>query len=457
VSKSEPEVAISHDISLREAFWVWVKIAINSFGGPAGQISVMHRVLVEEKKWISENRFLYALNYCMFLPGPEAQQLAIYIGWLLHRVKGGLTAGILFVLPGLVSITGLSMLYASFQNVGYVQALFYGLKPAVMAVVVEAVIRIGKRALKNNYMIVISVISFISIFFLNIPFPLIIFGAALVGFIGGKFWPDRFQVIRGQVADSDSRTAISDDQISPIKPTLRRAIQVTSIALVAWGGPIVALIAILGSEHVLVRESIFFSQTSVVTFGGAYAVLAYVSQQAVEVFGWLQPGEMLDGLGMAETTPGPLVSVLNFVGFLGAYRNPAPFGAIAAGTLGALVVAWVTYVPCFLWIFLGAPYMERLRGNAILSSALSGITAAVVGVILNLALWFSIHTLFGVVDEINWNGLRLLIPDFGTLDVASFIIAIGAFVALLRFKLNMMLVLFGSALVGLVYYMLVLN
>ena len=458
-SDSQPQMQsrTEHNISYREALAVWLKIAINSFGGPAGQIAVMHKVLVEEKGWISENRFLYALNYCMFLPGPEAQQLATYVGWLLHRVKGGLTAGILFVLPGLVSITGLSILYARFQNVAFVQALFYGLKPAVMAVVVEAVIRIGRRALKNNYMIGIAAISFVAIFFLNAPFPIIIFGAALIGFLGGKFWPDRFQVNTAQKTSGDRKSAISDEETTPIKPTLRRAFMVVGLGVLAWFGPIAALIALLGQDHVLVHESIFFSQTAVVTFGGAYAVLAYVSQQAVEVFGWLQPGEMLDGLGMAETTPGPLVSVLNFVGFMGAYRNPMPFSPITSGVLGSLITAWVTYVPCFLWIFLGAPYIEKLRGNAVLSSALSGITAAVVGVILNLAVWFSLHTLFASITETHWNGVRLLIPDFATLDVMSLVIAVGAFVALLKFKLNMMITLFGSALVGLIYFLLFMN
>lgn len=439
-------------VPFSEAVRVWIKIALNSFGGPAGQIAVMHRYLVEEKGWISESRFLHALNYCMLLPGPEAQQLATYLGWLLHRVKGGLVAGSLFVLPGFVAILGLSILYASFQDVTFVQALFYGLKPAVMAVVVGALIKIGKRVIKNRWMILIAALAFVAIFFFNVPFPLIVIASALAGFVGYRRWPDAFVVLKRDETEEDG-----DAASPPVKPTLKRAVQVSAISLVLWFGPLIALAWWLGGDSVFVQEGVFFSQTAVVTFGGAYAVLAFIAQQAVEVFGWLQPGEMLDGLGMAETTPGPLIQVVQFVGFMGAYRNAAPFDPTTAAVIGSLITVWVTFVPCFFWIFLGAPYVEALRGHRALTASLSAITAAVVGVVLNLAVWFSVHTLFSEVNESVWNGLHLMLPNWPTLDWVGLGIATASFAALIRFKASMMWTLFGSALVGLVYYLLFLN
>ncbi len=439
-------------VSFMEAAKVWLKIAVNSFGGPAGQIAVMHRYLVEEKGWISEGRFLHALNYCMLLPGPEAQQLATYLGWLLHRVKGGLVAGSLFVLPGFLSILGLSVLYASFQNVTFVQALFYGLKPAVMAVVVGALLNIGKRVIKNSWMMIIALLAFVAIFFFDIPFPLIVIVSALVGFIGYHRWPEAFDVIKHDDTE-DARDAIS----SPVQPTLKRAFQVSALSLSLWFGPLIGLAMWLGWDSVFVQIGLFFSQTAVVTFGGAYAVLAFIAQQAVETFGWLQPGEMLDGLGMAETTPGPLIQVVQFVGFMGAYRNALPFDSTTAAIIGSLVTVWVTFVPCFFWIFLGAPYVEALRGHHELTAALSTITAAVVGVILNLAVWFSVHTLFGEVDTIIWNGIHLTVPHWSTLDWMGMLIAIASFVALIRFKMSMMWTLLASALIGMIYSLLFLN
>ncbi|MEM8860316.1 MAG: chromate efflux transporter [Chloroflexota bacterium] len=439
---------------MREAFWVWVKVAAYSFGGPAGQIAVMYKLLVEEKRWVSENRFLHALNYTMLLPGPEAQQLATYLGWLLHGTRGGLVAGSLFILPGFVSILILSILYAGYQEVTLVQALFYGLKPAVLAIVLEAVIRIGRRALKNWVMIAISALAFIGIFFFNIPFPVIVLLAGLIGFIGGKVWLEMFDVIKQrEVSEEDEDDYVITDSVAQAqKPSLTYAMRVLVISLVLWAIPLLIAWPTLGSEHVFVQEGIFFSQTAVVTFGGAYAVLAYIAQQAVEVFGWLEPGEMLDGLGMAETTPGPLVQVVQFVGFMGAYRNPGTFTPLQAGVIGSLITTWVTFVPCFLWIFLGAPFIEFWRNNKSLTTALSGITAAVVGVILNLAVWFALQTLFGVVNEVQLGPLRLQIPEWNTIDPFALLIAIGAFVALFRFKLNMLWTLLGSAGISMVYY-----
>lgn len=452
-----------HSVTFSEALRVWVRVAVHSFGGPAGQIAVMHRILVEEKRWISESRFLHALNYCMLLPGPEAQQLATYIGWLLHKTRGGLTAGSLFVLPGFISIMALSILYAEFQDTTFVEALFFGLKPAVMAVVVEAVIRIGKRALKNNVMVSLAGLAFIAIFFFNVPFPLIVLCAGLTGFIGGKLREDLFYVIRGHGSQSGGQSGdedgfvITDGVASHTNPSLSRTLKVIAVWTPLWLGPVAALIAFLGMESVFVKEGIFFSKAAVVTFGGAYAVLAYIAQEAVNTYGWLKPGEMLDGLGMAETTPGPLIQVVQFVGFLGAYRNPGGLDPLLAGVLGSILTTWVTYVPCFLWIFLGAPYIEYLRGKKSLSCALSAITAAVVGVIFNLAVWFSLHTLFGRVDEVNTTGLRLLVPDLKTVNIVSVLIAVVAFLLLFRFKFGMMRTLAVSAAAGILYQLIIRN
>lgn len=392
-----------------EAFWVWCRVAALSFGGPTAQIAVMHRVLVEEKKWISEHRFLHALNYCMLLPGPEAQQLAVYIGWLLHGTRGGLVAGTLFILPGFAAILVLSMLYVLAQSrdatllAHVVAALFYGLKPAVAAIVAEAVIRIGKKVLKNRVMVAIAALAFVGIFFLELPFPAIILGAGLTGFVGGKLWPQTFQVIKqhGEGPADDQRAV--DAAAEKARPTFARTLLISAFWLTLWFAPLGALAWWLGPESVFVKEGLFFSQAAVLTFGGAYSVLSYIGQKAVHQFGWLKPAEMMDGLGMAETTPGPLIMVVQFVGFMGAYRNPGSLPPLTAGILGSIITVWVTFVPCFFWIFLGAPYIERLRGNLNLSSALSSITAAVVGVVLNLAIWFGIHVLFADVSEVRTN------------------------------------------------------
>ena len=454
-SAASPQNGPAREVSFAAAFRVWVRVALLSFGGPAGQIAVMHRILVEEKRWIDENRFLHALNYCMFLPGPEAQQLAIYIGWLLHKTLGGLAAGILFVLPGFVSILALSILYAGYQEISVVQALFFGLTPAVLAVVVQAVLKIGSRALKNRVMVGLAAVAFIGIFFFQVPFPMIIIGAGLVGFSGGRIWPDTFYVIRGHGDTSggniDSEVVYQGEIHT--HPSLSRALGITALCLTLWFTPLIVLYVTLGTDNIFTQLGIFFSKVAVVTFGGAYAVLAYIAQQAVNTHGWLQPGEMLTGLGMAETTPGPLIQVVQFVGFMGAYRDAGMLDPLWAGVLASVLVTWVTYVPCFLYIFLGAPYIEALRGNRALSTTLSGITAAVVGVVLNLAVWFALHTVFGKVYEQHALGMRLLIPVWDTLRPVPLIIAAGAMIALLRFKLGMIPTLLGSALVGMGYYL----
>jgi chromate transporter len=447
--------ASSHGISFAEALRVWIRVALLSFGGPAGQIAVMHRILVEEKQWVSEDRFLHALNYCMLLPGPEAQQLAIYIGWLLHRTRGGLTAGVLFVLPGFISILILSILYAGFQDLALVQGIFFGIKAAVLAVVIAAVIKIGKRALKTPPMYAIAAAAFVAIFFFDIAFPLIIVAAAVVGFLGGHLSPERFATIKFHQTKDSSAPAVDAmlDQGQPehTRPSSARAVRVGATYLSLWLIPLAVIAALLGPDHVFTQIGVFFSKLAVVTFGGAYAVLAYMAQAAVEGYGWLMPGEMLDGLGMAETTPGPLIQVVQFVGFMGAFRDSGALDPYTAGILASLLATWVTFVPCFLWIFLGAPYVESLRGNKTLSATLSGITAAVVGVVLNLAVWFALHVVFAEVSELHLAGLRLWMPDPSTLNVASLLLAVAALFAMLRLKIGMIPVLMASAALGVGY------
>lgn len=454
---NESQSTGDHGVSFREAFWVWCRVAVLSFGGPAGQIAVMHRILVEEKRWVSENRFLHALNYCMLLPGPEAQQLAIYIGWLLHRKLGGLVAGTLFVLPGFISILALSILYTSYQDLTLVEGFFYGLKPAVVAVVFEAVFRIGKRALKNRVMVLIAAAAFVGIFFLEVPFPVIVLSAAAIGYVGGKLWPKTFVVIKGHAASTDpaeKQHAITDEHASSVRPSIGRSLKIIVVWLLIWLGPVAALYRFSGPESVYTQEAIFFSKAAMVTFGGAYSVLAYVAKECVETYGWLEPREMLDGLGMAETTPGPLIQVVQFVGFMGAYRNPGSLSPLAAGIAGSIVTTWVTYSPCFMWIFLGAPYIELLRGRAALNAALSAVTAAVVGVILNLSIWFAMHTLFGTVIEQSRYGVRILVPDWSTLDLMASAIACGAMVAMFRYKVGMISTLIAAAAIGVAYQLL---
>jgi len=421
-----------------EAFRFWLKLGFISFGGPTGQIAIMHEELVERRKWISDARFLHALNYCMLLPGPEATQLATYIGWLLHRTWGGIVAGSLFVLPSALILWLLSFVYVTWGNVPSIAAVFYGLKPAVLAIVGAAVIRLGSRALKNEVMWSLASLAFVAIYFFKAPFPMIVLGAGLIGLVGGKFWREKFLVIDAHAPKLGDASVLSDEAESPAhtKPSPARAIKVCAVSVALWFAPVAGLALWLGPGHTLFREGIFFSKAAMVTFGGAYAVLPYVSQQAVEHYGWLSAPQMLDGLGLAETTPGPLIMVLQFVGFLGAWNHPGPLAPLLAATLGAFITTWTTFVPCFLWIFLGAPHIEQMRGNVKLTTALSAVTAAVVGVILNLAVWFGQHVLF---------------PSPGRVDWFALVIAVIAFVGLWRWKWNVIAVVLGAGLLGLMF------
>lgn len=436
---------LRHGVSFREAFWVWVRVAALSFGGPAGQIAVMHRILVDEKRWISETRFLHALNYCTLLPGPEAHKLAIYIGWLLHRIRGGLVAGLLFILPGLLSLGVLSWIYARYGKVGIVEALFFGLKAAVLAVVLEAVLRVGRRALKSRALVSVAALSFVAIFFFGVPFPIIIAAAAAVGWIGHAVGTPGFQgggshgeanAAEGPPPAIDA--AFAQEIPEHVRPSLGRILKVAAVCLVIWLGPLAALLFAVGPDNVFTRIAFFFSKMAVVTFGGAYAILAYMAQQAVENYHWLAPGEMLAGLGMAETTPGPLISVVQFVGFMAAYRHPGALSPDVAGTLGGILAKWVTFTPSFLLIFVGAPYMEAVRNNKALSAILTTITAAVVGVILNLAVWFGLHTLFLRVEARHIYAMTLQAPDLSSLDAWSLLLSSVAALLLFRFKVGMM-------------------
>ena len=442
--------------SLAEATKIWARIGLLSFGGPAGQIAMMHRILVEEQKWLGEHRFLHALNYCMLLPGPEAQQLAVYIGWLMHRTAGGIIAGVLFVIPGIVAIMALSWIFAIWGNVGLVEGLFFGLKAAVLAIVIQAVIRIGSRALKNGAMLAIAAGAFIAIFGFAVPFPIIILAAGLIGFLGAYAGASAFQpkVNHGKIGETqiaDADTLLGEESPAHTHVDLGWALRISLVILALWLTPVALLLALLGPDDVFSQIAGFFSVMAVVTFGGAYAVLAYVAQEAVQNFGWLAPGEMLDGLGMAETTPGPLIMVTQFVGFMGAFRAPGMLPPLLAGTLGGLLTTWVTFAPCFLWIFLGAPFIERLRDNTILTAALSAITAAVVGVILNLAVWFGLHVVFSEVVEFSAFGLHIDVPVLASIDWLSALLILAAMVAIFRFKLGPVIVLAGCAAAGIVF------
>jgi chromate transporter len=440
-------------VSWREALRTWAAIGCLGFGGPAGQIALMHRMLVEEKRWISEERFLFALNYCMLLPGPEAQQLAVYVGWLLHRTPGGIAAGTLFVLPGALVVLALSVLYATLHTLPLVAALFAGLKPAVLAVVVEAVLRIGRRALRSRFLVALAAAAFLAIFFLQVPFPAIVAAAAAIGLAASRWQPALLPPAAAGPPPGGAVDAVIDAAAPHHQPSRGRALRVLAV----WGGlwlvPVLVLYATLGPGSVFTRIALFFSQTAVVTFGGAYAVLAYLAQEAVTSYGWLAPGEMLDGLGLAETTPGPLILVTQFVGFLAAWRNAGALDPLAAGVLGALLTTWVTFVPCFLWIFLGAPYIEALRGNRALAGALAAITASVVGVILNLAVWFALHVGFRTLTPLALGPLVLLVPDPASVDGLALVIAAVALVAMLRFGVGMLPTLGASAAAGAVAHL----
>jgi chromate transporter len=445
-STVEQDLSKPEAISLREAFLFWLKLGFISFGGPAGQISIMHQELVERRRWISERRFLHALNYCMLLPGPEAQQLATYIGWLMHRTWGGLIAGVLFVLPSLFILIALSWVYIAFGEVPVVAGLFYGIKPAVTAIVVQAAHRIGSRALKNNWLWGIAAASFTAIFVFNVPFPLIVLGAAIIGYVGGRLAPERFQTGGHGAAKKSFGPALIDDDTPPPEHARFNRFKLLRLSLVGaalWVLPMGILTALFGWEGTLTQMAWFFTKAALLTFGGAYAVLPYVYQGAVGHYGWLTPTQMIDGLALGETTPGPLIMVVAFVGFVGAYVQQVfgPDHVFLAGALAATLVTWFTFLPSFLFILAGGPLVESTHNELRLTAPLTAITAAVVGVILNLACFFGYHVLWP-------NGFS------GQLDWPSALIAVAAAIALFRFKRGVIEVLMGCGLIGLVVHLL---
>lgn len=438
-------------VPLRSAVRAWFLISLQTFGGPAGQIAVMQRSLVEERRWIGQRRFLHAMNYCMLLPGPEAQQLATYTGWLLHGTRGGLVAGGLFVLPGLLALLALSAVYVAFGTTTAVLAVFAGLAPAVLAVVVQAVTRVGRRALTSPVLVTLAVAAFLALTLFGVPFPVVVAVAGLAGWVVGRHRPALLRE-RTTPADADDGPppVVPDDALHTEAPKAGRALRTLAVGLVAWGVPIGLVAVLSGGGSTLTEQGLFFSGAAVVTFGGAYAVLAYVAQQAVAVYGWLGPGEMVRGLALAESTPGPLVMVVQFVAFLGAYRAPGDLDPWVAAVLASLLVTWVTFVPSFLFVLLGAPYVERLRGNRTLSAALTGITAAVVGVIANLGVYFAVHTLFAESGRARWGPVGLELPDVTTVRPLAVALTVVAAVLLFRVRLSVLTTLGVCALLGLV-------
>ena len=456
---TDSPVFVVKSVSLSAASSVWAKIGWLSFGGPAGQIALMHRELVEQRRWISNDRFLHALSYCMLLPGPEAQQLAIYIGWLMHGTRGGIVAGVLFVVPGILVIGALSFLYVTFQHVPALGAIFFGLKAAVLAVVFEALLRVGRRALKNRMMVCIAAAAFVGIYFFKVPFPVIVLGAAAIGAIGRRVLPASFPLPATSTALAQGDYLIDQQmaqgELSHTVHSLRRSIFVLVVCVTLWIAPIVIVVSIFGRDSIFAEQGVFFGEAALVTFGGAYAVLAYVAQRAVETYAWLTPGEMLDGLALAETTPGPLIMVIQYVAFVAAFRHPGNLTPYGAGVLGSLLTTWVTFLPCFLWIFLGAPYVEALRNNRTIHAALSAITAAVVGVILNLSVWFAVHTIFQTKMQ-TFGPIFIDMPIWPSIQVAALVLSIGALLAMLRFKVSVVWTLLGAAILGSFWTLLIL-
>ena len=441
-----------HDlVPLREATKAWFKISLQTFGGPAGQIAVMQRSLVDEHRWVGERRFLHALSYCMLLPGPEAQQLAIYVGWLLNGTLGGLIAGILFVLPGVIALLALSALYVGAGSTALVTGLFAGLAPAVIAIVIQAVHRVGKRALHHRALIGLAVGAFVALAAFSVPFPVVVLAAAVIGWGIGRIRPDIMTKPEQKKTDADgAEPLISDDALHHAQPSLRRAGLILAIGLPLWLGPVALAFALTGADSVYTQQGLFFSGTALVTFGGAYTVLAYVAQKAVETYGWLNAGEMVRGLALAETTPGPLIMVVQFVAFLGAFRDPGTLDPWVAAVIASLLTTWVTFVPCFLFIFVGAPYVERLRGNRSLSAALTGITAAVVGVIANLAVYFAVHTLFAESRQFDAGPLHLDLPVLTSLEPVALVIGVIAMVLIFKVKWSVLRTLGVCAAMGLI-------
>jgi len=432
-------------VPLREATRAWFRISLQTFGGPAGQIAVMQRELVDERRWLGERRFLHALSYCMLLPGPEAQQLAVYSGWLLNGWLGGLIAGVLFVLPGVVALLGLSWLYVAHGDSVIVTGLFLGLAPAVLAVVVQAVIRIAGRALRRRSLVALAVASFVAIAVLGVPFPLVVLGAGIAGWLIGRHGALEEQ----SEPDDGPPPLVPDDALHHVAPTWRRNAWVLGLGLAVWVAPVLVAVLLTGRNSVYTDQGVFFGGLALVTFGGAYAVLSYVAQSAVETYGWLSANEMAKGLALAESTPGPLIMVVQFVAFLGAHRDPGGIDPWAAAVIGSLLTVWVTFVPSFLFIFLGAPYVERLRGNRALAAALAGVTAAVVGVIANLALYFAVHTLFAETSRIGGEHLGLLVPVWSSYVWQALAVAAIALVLVLRLRWSVLRTLGCCALLGL--------
>jgi chromate transporter len=421
-----------------EALKTWTRIALLSFGGPAGQISVMHRILVEEKRWISEERFLHALNYCMLLPGPEAQQLATYVGWLMHGARGGLAAGTLFILPGFIAIMLFSVVYVTWGQHPLMAGIFLGLKAAVVALVFQAVLRVGQHALRNTASRALAALAFIALVFFDIPFPLIVLAAAVSGFVWARSGAAGFggTTLHGPVRGQPAMSA-EPYELAPVTPSGQRAAKLLAIWLPLWLAPVGALALSLGPAHVLTQVGVFFSKMAVVTFGGAYAVLTYVAQQAVDHYAWVTPSQMLDGLGLAESTPGPLIMVVQFVGFLAGYQSPNAGEPLLIAILAACLTVWVTFVPCFLWIFLGAPYIESLRQRPALNGALAAITAAVVGVIANLGFWFTLHVLFkNVAPATLWGFVRVDAPELSSIQWQSLLLTCLALILTFALKWN---------------------
>ena len=445
----KPTEPAASSVPFSDALRVWLRVAALSFGGPAGQIATMHRIVVDERKWVSERRFLHALNYCMLLPGPEAQQLATYLGWLMHGIPGGLLAGGLFVLPGALAIMALSLIYAAFGKVVVVAGLFFGLKPAVLAIVLAAVQRVARRALRNRAMHAIAA-AFLAIFFAGVPFPVIVASAFALGWAGERFGWAAFRTggaaEKPGLSDADSRLGVTLP--AHARPDAARALRVAAICAAAWLLPMAALQLALGPDHVLAAIAVFFAKLAVMTFGGAYAILAYVAQAAVQSFHWLQPGEMLDGLGMAETTPGPLIMVLQFVGFMAAFHSPGALPPLLAGALGGLLATWVTFAPCFLWIFAGAPFIEALGRHRALNAGMSAIVAAVVGVILNLAVWFAIHTAFRASVPVSGPFWRFEVPVPSSADPAALLLTAAALAAVFGFGASALATLLACGAAG---------
>ncbi len=418
-----------------EALRFWIKLGWISFGGPAGQISIMHKEIVERRRWLGEEHFMHALNFCMLLPGPEAQQLATYLGWRLHGARGGIAAGVLFVLPSVFILFGLSWLYMAGGDIAWVQGIFYGLIPVVIAIVVSAVKRIGSKALKSPSLRVLALLAFVAIFFFKISFVWIILAAALTGYLGGKRFPKQFPAGKGHGGSHAGASPCVELPPAP-RSSLGRTLLVSVLCLALWWLPVFAAGLLLGWRGIHFQEGLFFSKAALVTIGGAYAVLPYVSQMAVDHYGWLGQRQMMAGLGLAETTPGPLIMVLQFVGFVAAWQHPGDLSPLAAGTLGALITTWVTFLPCFLFVFLGAPHVEGLRERPALASTLTTITAAVVGVILNLAIWFA------------WHALR---PETGGIDGFVAVVALAAWLAMERFKIGVIPTLGVCAVLGMIW------